>query len=174
MDGLLIKAVRRVNLETENVSPKEDELQKIGCYIDENDVYIDKNTKKKLTVANKINVRYKKGDIVKIVSEKDDEYNGQEGIVVKEEPGNNVLIELKLGNEIIPYSIPKNELVLVKHDFKNGDLVFAKFGTNKGRSGMIIQILENGTITIYDDITKTKFEAQNNELIFREDMEFDN
>ena len=60
MDGLLIKAVRRVNLETENVSPKEDELQKIGCYIDENDVYIDKNTKKKLTVANKINVRYKK------------------------------------------------------------------------------------------------------------------
>ena len=102
------------------------------------------------------------------------EKNGLEAKVVKEEAGNKVLVELNLGNELTQYSMPKNELVLVKHDFKNGDLVFAKFGSNKGRSGMIIQILENGNATIYDDITKTKFEAKNNELIFAEDMEFDN
>ena len=35
-----------------------------------NGLYIDKNTKQTLKVANKINVNYKKGDIVKIVSEK--------------------------------------------------------------------------------------------------------
>ena len=174
MNGLLIKVIRRNNLETENVSPKEDECQKLGCFIDENGLYIDKNTKQTLKVANKINVNYKKGDIVKIVSEKESEYNGLEAKVVKEEAGNKVLVELNLGNELTQYSMPKNELVLVKHDFKNGDLVFAKFGSNKGRSGMIIQILENGNATIYDDITKTKFEAKNNELIFAEDMEFDN
>ena len=174
MDGLLIKVVRRATIETENVSPKEDELQKIGCYINEDGVYMDKNTDKKLTVANKTKIRFKKGDFVKIVSDVNNEYNGQKGRVLEQESGNNVKVEIELGGVKYPYSIPKNELVLVKHNFKDGDLVFAKFGSYKGRSGMVIQAMENGTVTVYDDISKTKFEAKNDELIFSEDMEFDN
>ena len=174
MDGLLIKTIRRAMLETENVSPKEDELEKIGCIIDEDGVYTDKITKEKLTVANKANIKFKKGDFVKIVSEEDDEYNGQEGRVIETETGENIKIEIVFKDMKIPYSIPKNELVLVKHNFKNGDLVYAKFGSNKGRNGRIIQILENDIVTVYDDITQTKFEAKNSDLIFSEDMELDN
>ena len=174
MDGLLIKTIRRAMLQTENVSPKEDELEKIGCIIDEDGVYTDKITKEKLTVANKANIKFKKGDFVKIVSEEDDEYNGQEGRVIETETGENIKIEIVFKDMKIPYSIPKNELVLVKHNFKNGDLVYAKFGSNKGRNGRIIQILENDIVTVYDDITQTKFEAKNSDLIFSEDMELDN
>ena len=174
MDGLLIKVVRRVTIETENVSPKEDELQKIGCYINEDGVYMDKNTNKRLTVANKTNIRFKKGDFVKIVSDDNNEYNGQTGRVLEPEKGNTVKIEIELGDVKNAYFMPKDQLVLVKHNFKEGDFVFAKFGSNKGKSGMVIQALENGTITVYDDVTKTQFKAKNDELIFSEDMEFDN
>jgi len=52
-------------------------------------------------------------------------------------------------------------------------LVFAKFGSNKGRSGMVIQTMENGMVTVYDDKTKIKFKAKNDDLIFSEDMDLD-
>ena len=173
MDGLLVKIVRRVAIETENVSPKEEELQRLGCYINENGVYMDKNTDKRLTVANKTNVRFKKGDLVKVVDEFR-EYNGQTGIVVENESGNNIRVEMEIIDQNKnTYSIPKSKLVLFKHNFKEGDLVFAKFGSNKGRSGMVIQTMENGMVTVYDDKTKIKFKAKNDDLIFSEDMDLD-
>ena len=173
MDGLLVKIVRRGIIETENVSPKEEELQKIGCYINEDGVYIDKNTEKRLTIANKTNIRFKKGDLVKVASE-NNEYNGQTGIVVENESGNKIKVEMELLDKKYTYFIPKSELVLFKHNFKDGDLVFAKFGSNKGRKGMVIQTTENGDVTVYDDVTKTKFKAKNDDLIFSEDMDLDN
>ena len=172
LDGLLIKVVRRSLLETENVSCKDEELQKLGCIMDEDGAYTDKNTKEKLNLANKVNVIYKKGDFVKIKSE-NSEYNGQEGRVIESEKGNDIKIELIIGDIKAQYSMPKNQLVLVKHDFKDGDLVFAKYGENKGRKGMVINVIENGLVTVYDDVTKTKFEAKNSDLIYIEDMDFD-
>ena len=174
MDGLLIKIVRNVQLDTENVSPKEEELQKIGCIIDDDGVYTDKNTKETLIVANKSNVRFKKGDFVKIVSNDNEEFNGLKGKVLESINDNNIKIKIMHDKINGVYSIPKNELVLIKHDFKNGDLVYAKYGSNKGKSGKIIQVLENGNVTVYDSISKTQFVAKNSDLIFSEDMEFDN
>ena len=174
MDGLLIRPVRRIMLETENVSPKDEELEKIGCFKDEKGVYADKNTKSLLKVANKSNVRFKKGDKVKIVSSSDENLNDLEGVICEPEKGDMLKVEIEIDGKKDYFSMPKHELALVKHDFQNGNLVYAKYGSNKGKSGMIIQVLENGTITVYDSITKTKFEAKNTDLIYREDMELDN
>ena len=173
LDGLLIKVLKSVQLDTENVSPKEEELQKIGCIIDDDGVYTDKNTKKRLIVANKSNVRFKKGDYVKIVCKDNEELNGLNAKVIESENDNNVKIKIIHDKIQAVYSLPKEQLVLIKHDFKNGDLVFAKYGSNKGKSGMIIQILETGNITVYDSISKTQFVAKNSDLIFIEDMEYD-
>ena len=173
LDGLLIKVLKSVQLDTENVSPKEEELQKLGCIIDDDGVYTDKNTKKRLIVANKSNVRFKKGDYVKIVCKDNEELNGLNAKVIESENDNNVKIKIIHDKIQAVYSLPKEQLVLIKHDFKNGDLVFAKYGSNKGKSGMIIQILETGNITVYDSISKTQFVAKNSDLIFIEDMEYD-
>ena len=174
IDGLLIKVVRSSQLNTENVSPKEEELQKIGCIRDEDGKVKDKNTEDELTVANKTNVKFKKGDFVKIKSNDYEDYNGLTAKVIEEE--NDKIIAVKLIHDKINgvFKFPKNELVLMKHDFKNGDLVYAKYGVNKGKSGLVIQVLDNGTITVYDNITKSQFVAKNSDLIFSEDMEFDN
>ena len=174
MDGLLIRPIRRVMIDTENVSPKEEELQKIGCITDENGLLTDKTTNETLKVANKSNVIFKKGDHVKIVSSTESHLNDLPGVVLESEKGNKVKVEIDFKDVKGQFSFPKHELVLVKHDFKNGNLVYAKYGANKGRSGMIIQVLDNGTITVYDSITKNKFEAKNTDLIFSEDMELDN
>jgi transcription elongation factor len=161
-------------IDTENVSPKEEELQKIGCITDENGLLTDKTTNETLKVANKSNVIFKKGDHVKIVSSTESHLNDLPGVVLESEKGNKVKVEIDFKDVKGQFSFPKHELVLVKHDFKNGNLVYAKYGANKGRSGMIIQVLDNGTITVYDSITKNKFEAKNTDLIFSEDMELDN
>ena len=174
MDGLLIRPVKRIMLETENVSPKDEELEKIGCFKDEKGVYTDKNSKSLLKVANKSNVRFKKGDVVKIVSSSDDNLNDLQGVICEPEKGDLLKVEIVINGEKALYNMPKHELALVRHDFQNGNLVYAKYGSNKGKSGMIIQVLENGTITVYDSITKTKFEAKNTDLIYSEDMELDN
>ena len=174
MDGLLIRPIRRVMLDTENVSPKEEELQKIGCFMDENGVYTDKTSNQTLKIANKSNVKFKKGDTVKIISSSENHLNDLTGIVIESEKGNDIKVEIVVEGEKGFFLFQKHALVLVKHDFKNGDLVYAKYGSNKGRSGMVIQVLDNGTITVYDSITKTKFESKNTDLIFSEDMELDN
>ena len=174
IDGLLIRPIRRVMLDTENVSPKEEELQKIGCITDENGILMDKTTNETLKVANKSNVIFKKGDHVKIVSSSESHLNDLTGIVWETEKDNKIKVEMVQDGEKYYLGLPKHQLVLVKHDFQNGDLVYAKYGSNKGRSGMVIQVLDNGTITVYDSITKTKFEAKNTDLIFSEDMELDN
>ena len=174
LDGLLIRPIHRSMLDTENVSPKEEELQKIGCITDENGLYTDKTTNETFKVANKSNVIFKKGDKVKIVSSSETHLNDLTGIVLESEKGNKIKVEIEIEGEKNNYYFPKHQLVLVKHDFKNGNLVYAKYGANKGRSGMIIQVLDNGTITVYDSITKQKFEAKNTDLIFSEDMELDN
>ena len=174
-EGLLIKALKRYNLETENISPKEDELQKIGCIIDENGVYKDKSSGDTLAVANKTNVKFKKGDFVKIIDENDPNLNGLKAKVVETENGENIQLEIiDIGHSKEIFSLPKNRLVLDKHNFKNGNLVYAKYGANKGRSGMVIKVMENNSVIVYDDITKAKFEAKNSDLVFIEDMELDN
>ena len=38
---------------------------------------------------------------------------------------------------------------------------------------MVIQTMENGMVTVYDDKTKIKFKAKNDDLIFSEDMDLD-
>lgn len=169
LDGLLIRTVKRSMLETENVSPKDEELAKLGCII-ENGVYVDKSNKVVLNVANKSNVRFRKGDEVKMVNDVKMK-NTEKLFVLETETDDKIKVEAIINDEKWKYSIPKNQLVLVRHNFKDGDLVYAKFGKNEGRKGIVIQSLENGLVTVYDDVTKTKFEAKNSDLIFIEDME---
>ena len=54
-------------MQKKDIFVSDEELEKIGCFKDEKGVYTDKNSKSLLKVANKSNVRFKKGDVVKAV-----------------------------------------------------------------------------------------------------------
>ena len=110
---------------------------------------------------------------MKIVCKDNEELNGLNAKVIESENDNNVKIKIIHDKIQAVYSLPKEQLVLIKHDFKNGDLVYAKYGNNKGRSGMVVNA-KNDILNVYDDVTKTYFEAKNSDLIFSVDMELDN
>ena len=164
-DGLLIKPVRITSLETENVNPKEEELQKLGCYKDENGIYRDKNDDQQLIISNKksTNIKYKKGDSIRFVT---GEFLGITGTVISQE-GNKIIAKLDLKDTPGEYEFQADMVTL---NYKPGEIVYVKSGPNKGRNGIIIKYLDDNNFAVYDEITQTRFNAKNTDLILGKDM----
>ena len=167
-DGLLIKAVRISSLEIENICPKEEELQKLGCY-KENGIYKDKNNEHILTVSNTIskNIKYKPGSSIRFIS---GEYKGITGTIISQVGDKiNVKLDLKDFNDVYQF---QSDMVTI--NFKPGEIVYVKSGINKGKNGMVIKYIEDNNYAIYDEITQTKFIAKNTDLILSSEMKFNN
>jgi len=167
-DGLLIKPVRISSLETENINPKEEELQKLGCYKDENGIYRDKNDEQELIISKNNLIKYKKGDKIKFTT---GDYKGITGTVIAQN-GNKVTAKLDLKDTPGEYEFPVN-MVSRDYNFKPGEIVYVRNGNNKGKNGIIIKIMDDNNVTIYDEITQTKFIAKNSDLILSNNMTFD-
>ena len=132
-DGLLIKPVRISSLETENINPKEEELQKLGCYKDENGIYRDKNDEQELIISKNNLIKYKKGDKIKFTT---GDYKGITGTVIAQN-GNKVTAKLDLKDTPGEYEFPVN-MVSRDYNFKPGEIVYVRNGNNKGKNGIII------------------------------------
>ena len=164
-DGLLIKAVRISSLETENVCPKEEELQKLGCY-KENGIYKDKNNDRILTVSNTI-LQYKPGKSIRLIT---GEYKGITGTVISQKD-DKIDVKLDLRDCVDVYQF-KSDMVTI--NYKPGEIVYVKSGINKGKNGIVIKYMEDINYAIYDEITQTKFIAKSTDLILSSEMEFSN
>ena len=165
-DGLLIRPVRITSLETENIYPKEEELQKLGCSKDENGIYRDKDEQQLIISNKKINnIKYKKGDNIRFLNE---EYKDLVGTVISQE-GNKIIAEIN-NKEMRGHYEFKVDMITIS--FKPGDIVYAKSGVNKGKNGIVIKYLEDNSYVIYDEITQTKFTAKNTDLILSSEMKF--
>ena len=165
-EGLLIRPVRISSLETENVYPKEEELQKLGCYKDENGIYRDKDDQQLIISNKKINnIKYKKGDNIRFLNE---EYKDLVGTVISQE-GNKIIA--KIDNKEMQGNY-EFKVDMITISFKPGDIVYAKSGVNKGKNGIVIKYLEDNSYVIYDEITQTKFNAKNTDLILSSEMKF--
>jgi len=167
-DGLLIKPVRITSLETENINPKEEELQNLGCYKDDDGIYRDKNEEQELIISNKeaLNITYKPGDSIRLI---EGEFKDITGSVIRVE-GNDIIVKLDL-NLTGEFRFTSNMLTI---SFKPGEIVYAKKGANKGKNGLVIKYIDNNNYIIYDEITQTKFTAKNTDLVLSKDMKFDN
>ena len=165
-DGLLIRPVRISSLETENIYPKEEELQKLGCYKDENGIYRDKDEQQLIISNKKINnIKYKEGDNIRFLNE---EYKDLVGTVISQE-GNKIIAKIDNKEMRGNYEF-KVDMITIS--FKPGDIVYAKSGANKGKNGIVIKYLEDNSYVIYDEITQTKFTAKNTDLILSTEMKF--
>ena len=166
-DGLLIKPVRISSLETENICPKEEELQKLGCYKDENGIYRDTTDGQKLIISNKKtnSIKYKKGDNIRFL---DEEYKDLVGTVISQE-GDKIIAKIDNKDMQGNYEF-KVDMITIS--FKPGDNVYAKSGVNKGKNGIVIKYLDDNSYVIYDEITQTKFNAKNTDLILSSEMKF--
>ena len=166
-DGLLIKSVRISSLETENIYPKEEELQNLGCYKDDNGIYRDKNEEQELIISNKeaLNITYKPGDNIRLVEGDLKDITG----TVLELKDNKIIVKLNL-KESGEYAFSPNMITI---SFKLGEIVYAKKGVNKGKSGIVIKYIDNNNYVIYDEITQTKFTAKNTDLALGKEMKFD-
>ena len=164
-DGLLIKPVRITSLETENVCPKEEELQKLGCYKDENGIYRDKTDDQQLIISNKkaLNIKYKPGDSIRFTN---GEFFGITGTVISQK-GNKIIAKLDFKDTSGEYEFESDMVTLY---YNLGEIVYVKNGPNKGRNGIIIKYLEDNNYVIYDEITQTKFNAKYADLILGKDM----
>ena len=111
-DNLLIKPVRITSLETENIYPKEEEMQQLGCYKDENGVYVDKEGQK-LIVSNSQSIQYKNGDKIKFTT---GEYKGITGTVISQ-IGNKVKVNLDIKDLSEDYEFPVN-MIELDYNFK--------------------------------------------------------
>jgi transcription elongation factor len=69
------------------------------------------------------------------------------------------------------YEFPTN-MIAMNYDFKLGESVYVKKGSDKGRSGIIIK-MDNNIATIYDEINQSSFEAKISELISSKNMDFE-
>ena len=65
-------------------------------------------------------------------SSSDDNLNDLQGVICEPEKGDLLKVEIVINGENALYNMPKHELALVRHDFQNGNLVYAKYGSNKG------------------------------------------
>ena len=167
-DGLLIRPVRITSLETENISPKEEEMQKLGCYKNEDGIYVDKIDNQQLIISNKQTTQYKRGDRIKFIN---GDFKDITGTVISQ-IGNKVTVKVDLKDTEGEYEFPIN-MITINYTFKPGEIVYVKKGENKGKSGIIIKILDNNIVMVYDEITETKFNAKNSDLILRSNMDFE-
>jgi transcription elongation factor SPT5 len=166
-DNLLIKPVRITSLETENIYPKEEEMQQLGCYKDENGVYVDKEGQK-LIVSNSQSIQYKNGDKIKFTT---GEYKGITGTVISQ-IGNKVKVNLDIKDLSGDYEFPVN-MIELDYNFKPGEIVYVKKGAYKGRKGIVINIMDNNNVKIYDEINQTSFIVKNSDLILSNNMDFE-
>jgi transcription elongation factor SPT5 len=166
-DNLLIKPVRITSLETENIYPKEEEMQQLGCYKDENGVYVDKEGQK-LIVSNSQSIQYKNGDKIKFTT---GEYKGITGTVISQ-IGNKVKVNLDIKDLSEDYEFPVN-MIELDYNFKPGEIVYVKKGAYKGRKGIVINIMDNNNVKIYDEINQTSFIVKNSDLILSNNMDFE-
>ena len=168
-DGLLIRAVRISSLETENIYPKEEELQKLGCNKDKNGIYRDKNNEKIIIISHKNtkNIKFKPGNSIRFTT---GEFKGITGTVVSQE-GNKVIAKLDLKDVNGTYEFQSDMMTI---NFRPGEIVYVKSGENKGKNGIVIKYMEDNNFAIYDEITQTKFIAKNTDLILSSEMKFNN
>lgn len=167
-DGLLIRPVRISSLETENIYPKDDEMQNLGCVKDENGVYIDKNDGAKLIISNKQSNDYRRGDRIKFLSGDLKDING----IVVSQIGNKVKVKIDLKDMNGIYEFPV-DMITNDYSFKPGEIVYVKKGNNKGRNGLVIKIIDNNSVTIYDEINQNTFIAKNTDLILSSNMDLE-
>ena len=169
MDGLLIRPVRITSLETENIYPKPEEMENLGCCQDENGVYVDKTDREQIIISNKQSVKYKNGDKIKFITGdfKDKNITGK----VVSQIGDQVKVKLDLSDMPGIYEFPTN-MIAMNYDFKLGESVYVKKGSDKGRNGIIIK-MDNDIVTIYDEINQSSFEAKISELISSKNMDFE-
>ena len=167
-DGLLVKPVRINLLETENINPKEEEMQKLGCYKNEDGIYLDKTDNRQLIISNKQSAKYNRGDKIKFVT---GDFKDITGTVISQ-IGNNVSVKVDLKDVEGVYEFPTN-MITIYYNFKPGEIVYVKKGENKGKYGIILKILDNNSAMIYDEITETRFNAKNSDLILKKFMDFE-
>lgn len=167
-DGLLIKSVRISSLETENICPKEDELERLGCYKDENGIYKDRIDEQQVIISNSKakNIQYKAGDSIRFVT---GELKGITGTIISQKDNMiHAKIDLQKNNDS-EYEFPVD---IVTINFRPGEIVYVKSGQHKGKSGMVLKYVEENSFVIYDDITQKKFTAKNTDLILSSEMKF--
>ena len=169
MDGLLIIPTKITSLETQNVNPKEEELQILKCYNDENGIYRDKNNENELLISKNIIKNYKKGDKIKFTSGK---YKGISGTIITI-TGNKIKARLELNGLPQEYECPIS-MITIDYNYKLGEIVYVKNGNNKGKNGIIIKILDNNYVTLYDEVNQSKFIAKNSDLELKNNIIFDN
>ncbi len=167
IDGLLIKVVRASSIETENVLPKNDEIQKLGCFVDENGQYYDKNnTDIPLKISNRKTIEYKKGDRIKFL---EGEFKNCKGKVISQD-GNKVIVSVDIMDEG-SFSFNVSDIAL---DYNLGDIVSVINGPNKGKSGYIIKFVDNFNAVIYNDLSETKFNVNTRDIILSSELPFQN
>lgn len=157
-NGLLIKVVNLNLLEIDNVCPKTDEIQKLGFTI-ENGQYVDKYDGSTLICSLKENNIFKKGDRVKLVG---GQFQGTSGVVSSQE-GEKVRVKLNIrGRMEEDFEFP---VEFLEYIYYPGEMVNVISGVNKGRSGIIIKIIDKNKIMIYNELSEKNIIAHPKELI---------
>ena len=168
IDGLLIRPVRISSLETENISPKEEELQSLGCRKDENGIYRDKNDDKQLIISNptKSSIKYKSGDNIRLIT---GSFKDLTGVIVSLKGNNAIDVKLDLDNEKYEFTTD-----MVTINYNPGELVYVKNGQYKGINGMVTKYMGDNNFAIYDEISQQRYIVKNTDLILNSEMKFDN
>jgi transcription elongation factor len=64
-------------------------------------------------------------------------------------------------------------MIELDYNFKPGEIVYVKKGAYKGRKGIVINIMDNNNVKIYDEINQTSFIVKNSDLILSNNMDFE-
>lgn len=168
-NGLLIRSVRISALETENISPKDEELQNLGCF-KENDVYKDKVYEEEIIVSQSknSNIKYKSGDSIRFTS---GDYKGITGTVISQK---DEYIIAKLDLKDVKDDEYEFRADMVTRNFRPGEIVYIKSGKDKGNTGLVIKYVENNQYTIYNEITQKTFTVKNTDLVLNTEIKTNN
>jgi transcription elongation factor SPT5 len=168
-NGLLIRSVRISALETENISPKDEELQNLGCF-KENDVYKDKVYEEEIIVSQSknSNIKYKSGDSIRFTS---GDYKGITGTVISQK---DEYIIAKLDLKDVKDDEYEFKADMVTRNFRPGEIVYIKSGKDKGNTGLVIKYVEDNQYTIYNEITKKTFTVKNTDLVLNSEIKTNN
>ena len=168
-NGLLIRSVRISALETENISPKDEELQNLGCF-KENDVYKDKVYEEEIIVSQSknSNIKYKSGDSIRFTS---GDYKGITGTVISQKDD---YIIAKLDLKDVKDDEYEFRADMVTRNFRPGEIVYIKSGKDKGNTGLVIKYVEDNQYIVYNEITKKTFTVKNTDLVLNSEIKTSN
>ena len=102
-------------------------MQKLGCYKNEDGIYLDKTDNRQLIISNKQSAKYNRGDKIKFVT---GDFKDITGTVISQ-IGNNVSVKVDLKDVEGVYEFPTN-MITIYYNFKPGEIVYVKKGENKG------------------------------------------